>query len=255
MKGLLIILNFFLTTTFFAQNYKVQFIEKKPLKADAFYGVDLFDNIYYSQNNVLNKINSKITYQYHNVALGNIFSVSIYNPLEIVVFYKDFNTVVILDRTLNEIQKLEFLNKNITLVAKAGKNKLWIYNADKQQLELYNYLTKTIIGKTQPYSILNPIRLKGTTNFAWIQTKPNELNVYNNYGSLVNSYHLKFDNFTLLSDRKILFNYLKAFYFTDETLSLPLLKVSFNMQSSSFANNRLFLFYNKHIFIYKLLKI
>jgi len=254
MKQLLIIFNFFIITSIFAQNYKVQYVKKTTLNAENFYGVDLFDNIYYIKNNVLFKSNPKITYQYHNLALGNICSISIYNPLEIVVFYKDFNTVIILDRTLNEVQKITFLNKNITLVAKAGKNELWLYNADEQQLELYNYKTDTTIGKTQPYSILNPIQLKGTTNFAWVQTKSNKLDVYNNYGSLVNSYHLKFDDFDLINNQNVLFRNNNSYYFNDNKTTSILLKVPFSIQSSSFANNKLYVFYKKQIFIYELLK-
>jgi len=254
MKYFLTFLSFFFLFGIHAQNYKIQFVEKKPLNADRFYGVDIFDNTYYSQQNVLFKKNPKIIYQYHSLTLGNIYSISIYNPLEIVVFYKDFNTVVILDNTLNEIQKLEFLNKNITLVAKAGKNELWLYNADEQQLELYNYQTKTITGKTQPYSILNPKKIKGNANYAWIQTDLNKLDVYNNYGSLVDSYNLKFNNFSLITDKIVLFNNAKSFYFSNNKLLSPLLKIPFKIQSLSVTNNKIYLFNNKQIFIYKLLK-
>ncbi len=254
MKYFLTFLTFFFVLGIYAQNYKIQFIKKKSLNADKFYGVDIFDNTYYSRQNVLIKANSKKIYQYHNLALGNIYSVSVYNPLKIVVFYKDFYTVIILDNTLNEIQKLEFLNKNITLVAKAGENELWLYNADEQQLELYNYQTKTILGKTQPYSILNPKKLKGNTNFAWIQINSNNLDVYNNYGSMVNSYHLKFDNFNIITNKIVLFNNANSFYLSDNKSLSPLLKVPFKIQSSSITNNKIYLFNNKQIFIYKLLK-
>jgi len=255
MKYFLTFLCFFFVFDISAQNYKIQFVKKTPLNADKFYGVDIFDNSYYSQKNILFKKTPRITYQYHNLTLGNIYNISIYNPLKIVVFYKDFNTVVILDNTLNEIQKLQFLNKNITLVAKAGENELWLYNADEQQLELYNYKTKSIIGKTQPYSILNPLQLKGNANYAWIQTKSNKLEVYNNYGSLVKSYKLEFSNFNILSNNRILFNKDNSFYFSDNKKLSTNLKIPFKINSVTMANNKIFLFSDMQIFLFKLLKI
>ena len=254
MRALFIFLSFFWGLSVTAQKFELAFIKSFPLKADTYYGTDTFENFYFGVKNVLYKKTPTKTYQYNNLALGSIYSVSIYNPLEIAVFYKDFNTVVILDNTLNEIKKLMFLNKTITLVAKAGKNELWLYNADAQQLELYNYHTKKIIAKTQPNRILNPLKLKGNANYAWIQTKANQLDTYNNYGSLVNSYNLKFDDFNIIVNKTLLFNNTNSFYLADKKFKPALLKVAYNIKSTSFVDNKLYLFNNKQLFIYKLLK-
>lgn len=252
MKNSLIIF-FFFSGSAFAQDFNFSFLKETPLNADAFYGVDQFDNNYFSLNNVLYKTTSSKTYQYQNLALGMISSVSIYNPLEIVVFYKDFNIVVILDKTLNEIQKIAFLNKNITLVAKAGNNQLWLYNDDDQQLELYNYQSKTTIAKSQPQGIVLAFDLKATANFAWIETF-DELLVFNNYGNLVNTYTFDFDDFTLLNNDKVLFNFNSEFFLFDKNIKENQLKVSFKIENTSFVNDKLYLFHDKRIFIYQLLK-
>jgi len=168
-----------------AQDLKTSLIKSYPLKADVFYGADSFENTYYSINNVLYKATPKKTYEYNNLALGAISSVSIYNPLELVVFYRDFNSLVILDNTLNEIQKIAFLDKNISLVAKADKNRLWLYNVDVQQLELYDYKTKTVLSKSQPQSLLDPKEMHGNANFVWVKTVTDNLKIFNVYGSEV----------------------------------------------------------------------
>lgn len=253
MKNYLITFCFFFGGFAFAQDLNFSFLKERPLKADVFFGVDQFDNTYYGLDNVLYKTTPSKTYQYQNLALGTISSVSIYNPLEIVVFYRDFNTVVILDKALNEIQKIPFLNKNITLVAKAGKNQLWLYNDDDQQLELYNYQTKTTIAKSQPQGIVLPFELKATANFAWIETF-DKLLVFNNYGNLVNTYTFDFDDFTLLNNDSVLFNFNSEFFLADKNIQENRLKVSFKIENTSFANDKLYLFFNNRIFIYQLLK-
>jgi len=253
MKRHLIVLGFLFCEFAFAQTINFAFLKEIPLNADAFFGVDSFDNNYYSLNNVFYKTTPTKTYQYQNLALGAISSVSIYNPLELVVFYKDFNTVIILDNTLNEIEKLHFLNETISLVAKAGKNQLWLYNTDNQQLELYDYQTKSILAKTQSQSVLLPLDLKGTANLAWIKTNDHLL-VYNNYGTMVKSFPFKFDNFTLLNDDEILFNRDSDFFLVDNKQGPIPLKTSFKAEATSFVNDKLYLFFNKRIFIYHLLK-
>lgn len=253
MKNFLIIVCFFYGGFVFSQDLNFSFLKDAPLNADIFYGVDQFDDYYFSLKNVLYKTTPSKTYQYQNLALGTISSVSIYNPLEIVVFYKDFNTVIILDKTLNEIQKIQFLNKNITLVAKSGNNQLWLYDADSQQLELYNYQTKTTIAKSQPQSILQPTDIKGTANLAWIKIK-DELLVYNNYGNLVRSHPFNFDDFTLLNGDEILFNRDSEFFLSDNKQEANQLKVSFKIESTSFVNDKLYLFHDKQLLSYQLLK-
>lgn len=253
MKIGLFILGLFFAEFGIAQDLNFSFLKEVPLNADTFYGVDQFDNNYFSLNNVLYKTTASKTYQYQNLALGAISSVSVYNPLEIVVFYIDFNTVVILDNTLNEIQKISFLNKNITLVAKAGKNQLWLYNDDDQQLELYNYQTETTIVKSQPQLIFQPTDLKGTSNFAWIKIK-DKLFVFNNYGNLVNTYTFDFDDYTLLNNDSVLFNFNSEFFLADKDRQENQLKVSFKIENTSFVNDKLYLFHDKRIFIYQLLK-
>jgi hypothetical protein len=54
------------------------------------------------------KIGTRETFVYQNFSLGKITKVDLQNPLKIVLFYENFNTVVTLDNQLNEIQKSIF---------------------------------------------------------------------------------------------------------------------------------------------------
>lgn len=124
------------------QKIKAQKIDQIELVADDFIGFDGFGNCFYVQNNVVHKKVESSVLQYQNLSLGKITKVDITNPLKIIVFYKDFNSVVVLDNQLNEIQRINFSNLNTPLVVTAigisGQNKLWIFNSLNQQIGLYD---------------------------------------------------------------------------------------------------------------------
>jgi hypothetical protein len=232
----------------------MSFIKKEVINATIFYGVDSFGNLYYSTNNVLFKKTATKTYQYTNLALGSIGSVSIYNPLELVVFYKDFNSVIILDNTLNEIQKIAFLDKNISLVAKASKNELWLFNTDTQLLELYNYKAKTVVAQSQPRSLLDPKKLQGNANNVWIKTKDNYLKQFNIYGTEVESINKKIDAFSISKSGWIVFESNNELFLKSNVSSKINLNQNLNIKCITIVDNKLYIFDGKAIFMFMILK-
>lgn len=89
------------------------------IDADTFIGFDGFNNCFYTKDDVLFKKTDSIAVQYQNLSLGKISKVDILNPLKIAVFYGGFNSVVILDNQLNEIQKIDFSKLDTPVVASA----------------------------------------------------------------------------------------------------------------------------------------
>ena len=86
-----------------AQEFKTAFFKDYSINADKFIGVDDFENSYYINHNNLYKKTAQTIYSYANSQLGEITSVDITNPLKILVFYRDFNAVLLLDNRLNEL--------------------------------------------------------------------------------------------------------------------------------------------------------
>ena len=164
-------------------------IEKKELDADAFISSNNFETIFYVLENVLfeNSIDTKETdIGYNNFKLGNITSVNTFNPLKINVFYKDFNTALILDNRLAEMFKIDFNTlsdyKNISHISTGADNTLWVFNENTLQLELFDYKTNTTRAKTLP--IKNPVLdIKSNYNFCWVLTKTH-LYKYDYFGNL-----------------------------------------------------------------------
>ena len=117
------------------------------IECDVFLGFDNQLNNYSIKNNILIKNSESTTYQYNNLGLGKITRVDFQNPLQIVVFYKNFNTVVLLDNQLNEIKKIDFNLKStpvsLEAIALSSQNQIWIYDGISSKIGLYNVNTDT----------------------------------------------------------------------------------------------------------------
>ncbi len=110
---------------------------------DKFIGRDAFDNYYYIKNNTLIKSGNQSHKEYKNLTLGKIETVDILNPLQIVIFYKDFNSIVLLDNQLNQTTVIngnelnEFVSfENIGL---ASQNRIWFFDSITQKIGLYQF--------------------------------------------------------------------------------------------------------------------
>ena len=188
MKSLQLILLLFSFLTFAQQSLEVSFVKKTELNIDALVGIDNFENSYYLNNNELIKTEKGIVlYTYSNIQLGKITSINTFNPLKINLFYKDFNTVVILDNRLTEIIRIDFNRlqpfRNITHVSIRNDNTIWLFNQNTQGLENYNYKTNTTLVKTLPIQS-DVLDLISNYNFCWLLTK-DYLYSYNYVGSLL----------------------------------------------------------------------
>lgn len=130
---------------------KIQFIE-----ADEYIGEDALGFQYFIKNNSFFKLKDKETWQYKNVALGKIAKVDIQNPLRIVLFYENFNSVITLDNQLNELQKHNFSDiidgVVVSATGNSNNNNLWIYNSLTSQLGLFNYTKNTYTTIGQPFN-------------------------------------------------------------------------------------------------------
>jgi len=142
---------------------------------DSYLGFDNQQNNYSIKNNVLSKKNTKQTYQYNNLSLGAITSVDFQNPLEIVVFYKNFNTVVLLDNQLNEIRKIDYnLHSspiNIEAATLSSQNQIWIYDSISSKIGLHNTTTNSIKWISTMLEKGMVYYESDYTHFYWIDTR------------------------------------------------------------------------------------
>jgi hypothetical protein len=188
MQKLLYLLFLFGFTCFTQQQVRASLKDSIPLKAKSIFGVDPYGTLYYTtDNNSFHKKTKDTTLVYANFQLGEITSANTFNSLKINLFYRDFNTVIILDNRLAEVFKIDFNTnqpyKNVSFVTTGFDSTLWTFNQDLQQLELYDYKTRKIRVRTVPVQS-NVLDLKSDYNNCYMLTE-NYLYIYNYFGSLI----------------------------------------------------------------------
>jgi hypothetical protein len=148
-----IICLFFFINILGAQELKLE--QTKALDVDRFIGIDSYKHLYSIKDGALQKQGELGEFVFQDFQLGPITSVDIINPLNVVVFYAEVNTVVFLDNRLSEKERISFNSLpsflNISSATNAGNNRLWIFNIDTQQLQLFNYRTTRQTIFSQPY--------------------------------------------------------------------------------------------------------
>lgn len=116
-----------------AQNNSIEFKGR-------FFTTDQTGSYYEIYSNQIIKIgkNGQRQFTYSNNILGEISSVDVSNPMKIIVFFKDFSKVVVLDNTLTEQGGVLDLNEvsleETSLVCSSYNNGVWYYNPIKFQL-------------------------------------------------------------------------------------------------------------------------
>lgn len=164
MKNFIYIFFLFNTLIVFCQEkIYATCIDTSLIKADSFIGKDNLKTDYYLYKNTVKKRNISKAYQYQNLSLGRIKNVCITNPLQVVVFYEDFNTLILLDNQMNETQQIDG-NKletpiKIEAFGLSSQNQVWLYDGFLQKISLYNFKTNSnkvistpITGKIKDYS-------------------------------------------------------------------------------------------------------
>jgi len=243
MRLLIIIFAFFVNALNGQSKIELTSLEKTPINADRLVSLDNQGNMFFIKNNALNQLRSGVTNNYADIPLGQIFSVDAFNPLKINVFYKDFNTVVILDNRLNEIYRLDFNDirpfRNVAFSSTGNDNTLWLFNQNSLQLEIYDYKQDQTRGTTLPIED-DPIAIESNFNSCWLLTEKQILN-YSYFGSMISKMENEGftdlvelnDNLILKKENKLFFMFqdsgeiisldlpellIKAFFATDETL-------------------------------------
>jgi hypothetical protein len=171
-----------------------------PFESQTVIGIDNFGSIYTINQATFSKKEDNKTLTYSNVQLGPITSANVFNPLKINLFYKNFNTALILDNRLSEIFKIDFNSKqpykNVTHISTGYDNTLWIFNQDIQQLELYDYKADKVRATTIPVQS-NVLDMTSNYNYCWLLTE-NYLYTYNYFGSVLSK--LKNDGFSEIAE-------------------------------------------------------
>jgi hypothetical protein len=129
------------------ETIKPKLIDSLEVKAEKHIGKDNLKTDYFAEKNTLKKLDKTQEYQYQNLTFGKIEKVCIINPLQIVIFYEDFNKLILLDNQLNETQQIDGDKLEVPVKVEAfglaGQNQVWLYDGFLQKISLYNFKSNT----------------------------------------------------------------------------------------------------------------
>ena len=195
-----------------AQNLKQNAVIMDSIRfdGDQFLGYDSFGFYYTIKNNVFAKVKMPGTLEYKNISLGKITKVDLQNPLKIILFYENFNTVVILDNQLNEIQKMNFSENSIPIVATAigiaSQNQFWIYNSMNLQLGLYDYLSNNYKTISVPFTESIKSYSSDFNVFHWVDSK-NNWYVCDIFGKIISKGIIPdFDSIVIINENQFIYS-------------------------------------------------
>ncbi len=260
MKKLLLFL--LLTNGFLGicQNNKIKAAktETSSVNADVFYGFDALGSYYYSKDNVFFKQKNDVKFEYKNPSLGKITKIDIQNPLKLVLFYEDFNTIVTLDNQLNETQKINFseieIPINVHAMGIASQNRFWIFDSLNLKIGLFDYLKNDYKTISQPISGNIKFYESDFNTFYWIDEK-NNFYAIDNYGKTTQLGIIPdFDLLEIINSNQIIYKKDQHLFFVDlnKNLKTEIENLEKTFENLSYKNQILTIFTDQQFTNYKI---
>ena len=106
------------------------------------FSVDNLGNIYLiTADNQIKTLNSNLD----SIAIfndsklyGDIYSIDVSNPFKVLVYYRDFNTILMLDRQLNNRNSIDLRQQNlfqVKAIAQSYDNNIWLFDEVDSKLK------------------------------------------------------------------------------------------------------------------------
>lgn len=161
------------------------------------FAVDDLDNIYLlNSKNQLKKLNANgdSVAIFNDVKrFGKASLIDVSNPLKVLLYYKDFATVIVLDRFLNLKNTIDLRKQNIFQVKTIGQsydNKIWLYDDLENKLKKIDEDGKMLF-ETPDFRLLfdeslSPQSITDADQNIYIYDSAKAVYVFDYYGSLKN---------------------------------------------------------------------
>ncbi len=256
MRKLLLAILYLLTLlpAFAQADTDFQFVRKISGDIQSF-TVDNLDNIYIlNSRNQLKKLNNNgdSVAIFNDVRrFGKASLVDVSNPLKVLLYYKDFATVIMLDRFLNMVNTVDLRKSNILQAKAIGQsydNKLWVYDELESKLKKIDEDGK-LIQETPDFRLLfdatpQPQKIFDENQFVYLYDSASGVNVFDYYGALKNNILIrKWQNFKVAgnfifgSKADTLYRYdIRSFQYDDWKMPAPIRDAT----SFNFSGTRLY---------------
>jgi len=230
------------------------------------FSVDIMGQVYWTEGSTLYRYNpqSDKKLEYTNTFLGDIHSWDASNPLKILAFHKEFNTLVFLDKNLSTVGSPIRIDNMGVMQAGAACNSyqsgFWLANLGESRLQLYESNLKLMLESAT-------INALGPAGKEKIKLREHNRNLYclipgccllqiDRYGNLARRHPLKnVDNIQILN-QNIYYFYNGNLYRMDKNfqakqrIQLPRPGQTWD-DARMGTQNRIYLLKDKRLYIYQ----
>jgi hypothetical protein len=193
----------FVTVLSFAQEpgvLKVSLVHKLNGEVKDF-TTDNLGNIYLlTPTNQVKKVNERgdSIAVYNDVRrYGKIYSIDATNPLKVLVYYKDFSTIIILDRLLNVRATVDLRQQNILqarAITTSYDNNIWVFDELDSKLKKIDETGRTLLESTDFRrvfdSVPSPVSIYDRDGQVYLYDPTKGLLVFDYYGGKKNNFQL-----------------------------------------------------------------
>ena len=173
------------------------FVYTKTIAGDfSYFTIDNLDNIYLLTNtNQLKKISPNgDSVVFNDVRkYGKLFSIDATNPLKVLLYYKNFSTVVVLDRFLTVRNTINLRKQSIIKVkaiAASNDNNVWVFDEGDAKLKKIDdngeVLMETVDFRNLFDTVPSPIQIVDRDRFVYLYDDAKGFYIFDYYGSFKN---------------------------------------------------------------------
>ena len=229
--------------------------------------IDVLNNLYLiTESNQLKKVNARGDSMgiFNDVKkFGNPTLIDVTNPLKVLLYYKNYATVVMLDRLLAPRNSINFRQQQIFSVKAIGTsydNQVWLF--DEQDLKLKKIdkngkmLQETTDWRLLMNDVPSPQRIIDANNFVYLYDPLKGFYVFDYYGTFKNNLpFLNWENISISGNRLTGFYNRQFFSYELQSLQLktyPLPDFLNDYSSIKAMNGKLYVLKKEGIEIYSL---
>ncbi|MGN6435094.1 MAG: hypothetical protein ACTHMM_01125 [Agriterribacter sp.] len=124
---------------------------------------------------------------------GTVYLMDVTNPLKVLLYYKDFSTVVMLDRFMNRINTIDFRKVGVFQAKAVGlsyDNNVWVYDEQSARLKKISddgkLLTETVDLRQVLTTMPSPEKIIDRDGFVYMYDPAKGIYVFDYYGALKN---------------------------------------------------------------------
>ncbi|WP_294822726.1 hypothetical protein [uncultured Flavobacterium sp.] len=188
----------------------VKLLNSSKAGPEHYIGTDSYGWQYTVLDNELRKEKNGRMLKFKALSLGNIYRADLQNPLQVILFYRKFNTVVLLDNQMNETSRVNFSDIPQPIIAEAvglaSQNRLWAYDITTQQVGLYDLAKGNFRTLAPPFNDGIKYYQNDYNYFYWVDNANNWYAV-NLFGKVSTLGKLpEFDQVQIVSPQSVLYS-------------------------------------------------